>query len=394
MLFRFGNVKNILYYFTIFISMTYKSSNLFASDTTYFKSTYEEADADFQRIFAATKNNYSKAEIHNFLYDQGNIKSYYFKPSENSNTLVITISGVHGAEGPAGSAVQRFWTEKLPKNEKVSFLHIHGFNLWGFKNFRRVNENNVDLNRNFILDRNAFKPDDTGYKKLNDFLNPNTSVGSMLLSKLGFYFNAAVNLAQNSIETLRVSILKGQYFNSKGIFYGGINPQEQELLLEQLIDRYLKTYKQVFIIDLHTGYGERGRLHLLAGPKQDENSKKLLSFFKEDEVNFADQNKFYGVTGELNGFFATKIKQKTSAEVTAITFEFGTMNSQKTAGSIESLRRMVNENRAFHYGGDNDSVDKIKEEFREMFYPSDEDWRAKVLSQSEIRIRQVINGLN
>jgi hypothetical protein len=243
------------------------------------------------------------------------------------------------------------------------------------------------------LDRNSFRPNDNDYKKIDAFLNPKLPVESLFFLNLSFYFNAALNLLKNSIETLRVSILKGQYFNSSGIFYGGTNPQEQELLIEQLIQRYLKSYKNVFIIDLHTGYGERGRMHLLAGPKADLNSKNLLNFFKEEEINFADQKNFYGVTGEVNHFFSEKIRQATSAEVTYLTFEFGTMNSQTTTGSIESLRRMINENRAFQHGGNPASVDKIKEEFKEMFYPSDEEWRSKALVQAEKGIQQVIRGI-
>jgi hypothetical protein len=278
--------------------------------------------------------------------------------------------------------------ENKLKAKNTSYLLIHGFNLWGFKNNRRVNENNVDLNRAFILDRSRFKSDDSQYMALNDFLNPQSQASYGFFSHAGFIFNALYQLSKNSIETLRNAILKGQYTNPKGVFYGGTIGQEQEVLIDQLVGRYFPSYKKVILIDLHTGYGEKGRLHLLAGPENDPNSVKLKNIFGEGKVDFADKEKFYAVQGEMITYFGTQIFKRTGADITGVTFEYGTMDSQKTLGSIESLRRMVLENQNFHYPANESESVKIKSLYREMFYPSDLLWRQKVIEQTDVALEK------
>jgi hypothetical protein len=359
----------------------------------FFKNTYEEADKDFNEIFASVKAQNPRAEVFQFLYPQGNIKSYYI-PSEGApKNLLVLISGVHGIEGHTGSAVQRYLLSKKMAGPQTGILMIHGFNLWGFKNGRRVNENNIDLNRNFILDRNHFKPDDTQYAMLNDFLNPTETPSENLFSHGLFLMKAVMKIVKYSIEPLRASILKGQYSFDQGLFYGGKDPQEQELMIQQLIARYFKPYKKVLLVDLHTGYGERGRLHLLAGKAADPNSQELKKIFSENEIDFADKKHFYAVQGEMITYFGEQIAQTTHAFVVGVTFEYGTLDTQKTTGSIESLRRMILENQDFHYAGSSDH-DKIKSLFTEMFYPSDEEWRTRVLTQTDEKIQKVISYLN
>lgn len=51
-------------------------------------------------------------------------------------------------------------------------LLIHSVNLWGYKNKRRTNSSNIDLNRNFETYITAFSSENTSYTKINKFLNP------------------------------------------------------------------------------------------------------------------------------------------------------------------------------------------------------------------------------
>jgi len=77
-----------------------------------------------------------------------------------------------------------------------------------------------------------------------------------------------------------------------------------------------------------------------------------------------------------------------------IIFEFGTLNSQKTLGSIRSLHNMILENQGFHHGYKNDrTAEKIKLQFREMYYPSSPEWRTKVIVDSREVLTQVLEKL-
>lgn len=66
-------------------------------------------------------------------------------------SVLAVSSGTHGVEGFFGSAVQLAWLESgaaLPAEDAA--LLIHAVNPFGFAWVRRVNEDNVDLNRNFL----------------------------------------------------------------------------------------------------------------------------------------------------------------------------------------------------------------------------------------------------
>ena len=52
------------------------------------------------------------------------------------------------------------------------------------------------------------------------------------------------------------------------------------------------------------------------------------------------------------------------------------------------------ENQNFHYPAEPGDAEKIKEQFREMFYPSDPIWRKAVIEQADARMAQVMKYLN
>jgi hypothetical protein len=67
--------------------------------------------------------------------------------------VLVTISATHGIEGFCGSGAQTAWYatgawREIPPD--VAQLHLHAVNPHGFAWLRRVNEDNVDLNRNFV----------------------------------------------------------------------------------------------------------------------------------------------------------------------------------------------------------------------------------------------------
>ena len=74
-------------------------------------------------------------------------------PLESENLLLYS-SGIHGVEGFAGSAIQLSVLDQLKNKSPFSdycIVFIHIINPYGMAWNRRVNENNVDLNRNFLI---------------------------------------------------------------------------------------------------------------------------------------------------------------------------------------------------------------------------------------------------
>src|SRR5258708_8764703 len=93
----------------------------------------------------------------------------------DADKLLVLISGTHGAEGFCGSGCHTGWLgaghagRSLPPRMAVIF--VHAINPHGFAWVRRVNEDNVDLNRNFI-DHAKPRPVNADYAALKDWVNP------------------------------------------------------------------------------------------------------------------------------------------------------------------------------------------------------------------------------
>ena len=74
----------------------------------------------------------------------------------NNSKLNIIISGTHGVEGYAGTAIQcktldNFIQKKqLYRQEDMSYLFIHALNPYGYQHNRRCTKQNIDLNRNYF----------------------------------------------------------------------------------------------------------------------------------------------------------------------------------------------------------------------------------------------------
>jgi len=159
-------------------------SNSHASDLNYFPSDYTSAVQKFKDNIAELKGINSQV-ISGSIAIPSNIDSdleiqYLNIPAKRPNAdLIVLTSGIHGAEAYAGSAIQQmFLKEILPLADldKIGFLIIHSINPFGFKHFRRVDEYNIDLNRNFPANDNLYSMDNQGYDALASLLEPQTPV--------------------------------------------------------------------------------------------------------------------------------------------------------------------------------------------------------------------------
>src|SRR2546430_11472 len=92
--------------------------------------------------------------------------------------LLLLISGTHGVEGFCGSGCQvallhdpTFIAEV--ERSGIAVLMLHALNPYGFSHLRRVNEDNADLNRNFV-DFGSPLPVNRAYALMHSLLLPAT----------------------------------------------------------------------------------------------------------------------------------------------------------------------------------------------------------------------------
>ena len=93
----------------------------------------------------------------------------------DAERVMVVLSGTHGVEGFCGSGAQLHWLlgpgpAALPRG--IAALLVHAVNPFGFAWQRRVDHQNIDLNRNFI-DWSEPVPHNDPYDALADLLEAN-----------------------------------------------------------------------------------------------------------------------------------------------------------------------------------------------------------------------------
>ncbi|WP_313065912.1 DUF2817 domain-containing protein, partial [Achromobacter animicus] len=136
----------------------------------------------------------------------------------------LAISGTHGLEGAAGSAVQRAWLAADGANllpDDVNVVLLHALNPYGYAHDTRTTENNVDLNRNFV-DHTRPYPANPHYATLHPHLIPAqwTEATHEAAAQALDTFKAT-----HGADTLFNVTASGQYTHPDGLVYGGQGPE-------------------------------------------------------------------------------------------------------------------------------------------------------------------------
>ncbi len=355
----------------------------------YYHETYDDCRSAFRNEAQVFLDNFDSVHIGNIQVESMvdsdlTVDWCYIPPKKNKEKLLIVTSGLHGIEGYAGSAVQLMFMDKILHGRQlddVGVLLIHGMNPYGFKYRRKVTENNIDLNRNCAINTELFESKNDGYSKLSNMLMPEGKLNLNSFNNRFFHWVAIKKIIQESMPVLRQAALQGQYQFDKGIYYGGKQSEPQISEIRPLLKRTMEEYRVVLNLDLHTGYGERGKLHLFLNPVKDNKVKQgIETIFKGTDIDWGDSGNFYTIRGEYIGW-ANNLPD--SVLCLPMLFEFGTLDSQTTYGSLKSIQIMINENQGIHYGYKNKkSEEKIKTLFSEMYYPVSAFWRTKVIADS------------
>ncbi len=176
---------------------------------------------------------------------------------EDASRVLVVISATHGVEGFAGSGPQVALlhgprARTLPPD--TALLLMHAVNPHGFAWQRRVTEENVDLNRNWV-DFSQPLPANPGYAELHDHYCPPRRDAATLD---GAEAAIAAWRGRHGDHAERVARSSGQYTHADGIFYGGQGPTWARRTSEAVLAQHLGRARTVAVVDLHTGLGPYG----------------------------------------------------------------------------------------------------------------------------------------
>lgn len=168
--------------------------------------------------------------------------------------MLLHASGLHGVEAFAGSAVQLAALANLPRlRAGCALVLAHVLNPWGMSWLRRANENNVDLNRNFLSPGERWEGAPALYAGLEPLLNPPAA------SPPGaFRLRLALFALRHGLHATRQAIAEGQYRFPRGLFYGGAALEAGPRLYFDWLRANLSQATHVVALDVHTGLGRRG----------------------------------------------------------------------------------------------------------------------------------------
>ena len=362
---------------------------------------YEEVRAHLLETVDSLKNQGIETDLYSFPIDEEEdlyIDTIYLPSQAEQKNLVVLTTGVHGIEGYIGSVMlDVFWQEQYPQLEKdnTGVLVVANINPYGMKNHRRYNENNVDLNRNFIIDWENFDlASNKDYPEVKEFLQPEGKIGNALWHEVGFYLSLAKEALTKGADKVSDALLTGQYEYANGVYYGGTGDEKSTTYLKGVFDDCLEgEYKNLVHIDIHSGYGPRYNMVIFNSVYETMTEAETKKAFNYDYVISHDSESFYATTGDTTDFFYRLAESKnTEKEIFSTCFEFGTIGDS-FIDSILSLKYTVDENRQHWYPTENKTTKEVvNENYWELFYPTETEWREKTVADFKAAAEGVLDA--
>jgi hypothetical protein len=305
---------------------------------------------------------------------------------KSAERVLVMIAGTHGVEGFCGSGAQVDWLRRgegahLPAG--VAVLLIHAINPYGFAWLRRVTEDNVDLNRNWI-DFSAALPTNPGYDALADVAVPTEWTESAQLESARAL---AAYGAEHGPMGMQQALSGGQYAHPTGIFYGGQAPTWSRRTQTTIFAEYLTGAGRVGIIDYHTGLGPFGYgEQIITDAPPSGGYERARSWYGAAITCPASGT---STSADIKGDgLAAAPALLSQAEVTGMALEVGVQSLPETLGALRADAWL-------HAHGDPASPPgrEIKKAVRAAFYGDADDWKGMVAGQSLLACRQAIKGL-
>ena len=280
--------------------------------------------------------------------------------------VFLHTTGVHGVEAYTGSAVQLALFDQPPApGPEDALVLVHVLNPYGMAWLRRTNENNVDLNRNFLLDGAPWSGAPELYRALDPLLNPASKP-----SRDRFGLRAAAAVVRYGFHRVKQAVAEGQYEFSRGLFFGGRELEPGPKLYIEWLRRHLSVTEYLFALDLHTGLGRRGTDTVLPRGAADATAPDILAVALGRK--FADTAKpgvAYAVRGGLGGALTHVLP---GVSIDCVLQEIGTYPP------LNVLHALREENR-WHFFGDGSIVHPAKQRLREALCPAAVDWRRRAI---------------
>ena len=276
-------------------------------------------------------------------------------------TLVVT-GGVHGVEAPLGVAACLSLLNDVPRPPGRVVL-VPVVNPAGWRDGRRVDAGNTDLNRHFLLPGEEYRGAPAFYAEVDRVLNPQSPPPVID----DFLVRTAAATLRHGWRSLKDAIAGGQYEFPRGLFFGGRGPSRVARVLAEQWPRWAGGGR-VTHLDFHTGLGRWASYKLLLDPGE---SAARAAHLGPAEVSASE-----GVSYSARGTLGPWARRHGGGDYLYACAEFGTYPG------LTMIRGLRRENRAHHFAPGGRADVAAKAHLRELFAPKSRAWRRRALAEA------------
>jgi hypothetical protein len=309
---------------------------------------------------------------------------------DGANQVVLVTSAMHGAEGFCGSGCQIAMLDDAAliarfSKAKVGFVFLHAVNPYGFSHLRRTNEDNVDLNRNFVDFTEPLQVNE-GYDQVHPFMVPEhwppTPQTRLLVEDF---------IENYGLSKLQEYVTIGQSTHKNGLFYSGVTPAWSNRILREILRTDVAPFQAAAWIDIHTGLGPSGHGEkICAGRNSAEELARARLCWGADVVSpYNGESASAAIRGPAGTAIPTECPNTISA---VMALEFGTVPVLEVLQTLRADQWLENAQ------GQGQTVERgkaaaIKQGVKDAFYINTDSWRGAVISQARVAVLQALMSL-
>lgn len=307
-------------------------------------------------------------------------------PIGEARHVTFVISGVHGIEGHAGNGLQQLLVDSgrlASLAPGTAVVLVHAVNPYGMAWSRRVDHDNIDINRNFLVFDDA--PDNPLYEEVDPLLNPtdpdlDPDDLSFVDGLLEFWNRVGDTVAMRTVSG-------GQYSHPAGVQYGGRHKTWSRQTLERIWSEHLEGAGSAVCLDIHTALGPSGQLTVFQTADETEASAELGAAVYPDHLWRADRTNHepmdHGLLGP--GFDDWAAGRLDSA---AFVLEFGTHDPISVLAAFRADNWLHQ-----HHDPRGARGQQVAQLMQERMFIDDETWRTAVGETGSAAIHGMLDAV-
>lgn len=310
-------------------------------------------------------------------------------PAGAPNTL-LSISGVHGAEGHAGSAAQRAFAAALDPGalgDDRNVVMIHALNPWGLSYGHRVDAGNVDLSRNFG-DFDAAPRANPDYARIHDMVCPDRWDDGLLERVAARFQSLTRKLGAARALT---AFTGGQHIHPDGLGFGGARPSPSRQVFERIVETELSACRRMAYLEWHTGFGDYGRPLVVALDAPDSAARvRVARWWADQQLQSEDEAFESGKTPDWSGLLLPGLRRMAPhIDIAGAPIEIGTVSNLEAFEAV-----MIDRWLRLGTGPQDDSLrTRLQGKLRAAYDPADPIWRERVVKTGRSMHIAALEGL-